>query len=212
MPKNNKKKSIHGDKASEKRSPEKKFGDSHVAKHKSAVSRKNTANKKNVQLKVKPVVKTKFKALPPLVQDASVVLDQPQVHHSKKMEVPAKLSVAEIKEIKIKLEALKSDAAAKIQEKKDLDMPEAEVGDPIDQASQSLDKEILFEMTDNDHQMIEQIESALRRIEKGNYGICEACRCHIPTKRLKALPFARYCVNCQTTSETSSETPPTATE
>ena len=113
------------------------------------------------------------------------------------------LSAAEIKEIKKQLEELKSDAEKRLREKKDLDMPEAEVGDPIDAASQSLDKEILFELSGNSHNTIGQIEAALRKIEKGIYGRCELCRQPIPKKRIKALPFARYCVHCQTSSESN---------
>ena len=113
------------------------------------------------------------------------------------------LSAAEIKEIKKQLEELKADAEKRLREKKDLDMPEAEVGDPIDAASQSLDKEILFELSGNSHNTIGQIEAALRKIEKGIYGRCELCRQPIPKKRIKALPFARYCVHCQTSSESN---------
>lgn len=113
------------------------------------------------------------------------------------------LTAAEIKEIKKQLEELKADAEKRLKEKKDMDMPEAEVGDPIDAASQSLDKEILFELSGNSHNTIGQIEAALRKIEKGIYGRCELCRQPIPKKRIKALPFARYCVHCQTSSENS---------
>lgn len=113
------------------------------------------------------------------------------------------LSAAEIKEIKKHLEELKADAEKRLKEKKDMDMPEAEVGDPIDAASQSLDKEILFELSGNSHNTIGQIEAALRKIEKGLYGRCELCRQPIPKKRIKALPFARYCVHCQTSSESN---------
>ena len=115
------------------------------------------------------------------------------------------LTAAEIKEIKKQLEELKADAEKRLKEKKDMDMPEAEVGDPIDAASQSLDKEILFELSGNAHNTIEQIEAALRKIDKGIYGTCEYCRQPIPKKRIKALPFARYCVNCQTSSEKNRE-------
>lgn len=113
------------------------------------------------------------------------------------------LTAAEIKEIKKHLEELKKDAEARLKDKKDMDMPEAEVGDPIDVAGQSLDKEILFELSGNSHNTIGQIEAALRKIEKGIYGRCELCRQPIPKKRIKALPFARYCVNCQTSSESN---------
>ena len=113
------------------------------------------------------------------------------------------LTAAEIKEIKKHLEELKADAEKRLKEKKNMDMPEAEVGDPIDAASQSLDKEILFELSGNSHNTIGQIEAALRKIEKGIYGRCELCRQPIPKKRIKALPFARYCIHCQTSSESN---------
>lgn len=111
------------------------------------------------------------------------------------------LTVAELKAIKKSLEEMKEDAVKRLKETKDMDMPEAEVGDPIDDASKSLDKEILFELSGNAHNTIEQIEAALRKIDKGIYGTCEYCRQPIPKKRIKALPFARYCVNCQNSTE-----------
>ena len=111
------------------------------------------------------------------------------------------LTAAELKEIKAHLLQQKEEAAARLKDKKNMDMPENEVGDPIDVASQSLDKEILFELSGNSHDTIGQIEAALRKIEKGIYGRCELCRQPIPKKRIKALPFARYCVNCQHSSE-----------
>ena len=106
------------------------------------------------------------------------------------------LTAAELKEIKKYLLKLKEEATARLKNKKDMDMPEAEVGDPIDDATRSLDKEILFELSGNAHNTIEQIEAALRKMDKGIYGTCEYCRQPIPKKRIKALPFARYCVNC----------------
>jgi DnaK suppressor protein len=77
------------------------------------------------------------------------------------------------------------------------------VGDDADLASQSLDKEVLFELNGNAQELLDQIEAALRRINKGIYGTCEYCRCHIPKKRIQALPFARYCVNCQISNESN---------
>ena len=111
------------------------------------------------------------------------------------------LTATELKEIKKHLLQLKEEASARLKDKKTLDMPEAEVGDPIDDASRSIDKEILFELSGNAHNTIEQIEAALRKMDKGIYGTCEYCRQPIPKKRIKALPFARYCVNCQHTNE-----------
>ena len=83
------------------------------------------------------------------------------------------LTAAELKEIKKHLLELKEDAAARLKDKKNMDMPEAEVGDPIDDASKSLVKEILFELSVNAHSTIVQFDAALRKIDKCIYGFCE---------------------------------------
>jgi DnaK suppressor protein len=113
------------------------------------------------------------------------------------------LTKQEIKEIEKSLLKMCAEIQERIKVKKETEMPEAEVGDDADMASQSLDKEVLFELNGNSQALLDQIEAALRRIAKGIYGRCEYCRCHIPRKRIQALPFARYCVNCQTSNESA---------
>ena len=76
-----------------------------------------------------------------------------------------------------------------------------ETGDEADQASQSLEKEILFELSGNERLMLDQIEAALKRIKQGTYGICERCHRPIPKARLDAIPYTRYCLVCQSSSE-----------
>jgi len=41
------------------------------------------------------------------------------------------------------------------------------------------------------------IDEAFSRLERGRYGICEKCKEEIPVARLRALPFAAYCIDCQ---------------
>ncbi|MFZ0963772.1 MAG: TraR/DksA C4-type zinc finger protein [Terriglobia bacterium] len=45
--------------------------------------------------------------------------------------------------------------------------------------------------------MLKEIERALARCAGGTYGMCEACGEEISQNRLKAIPWARYCVTCQ---------------
>ena len=47
------------------------------------------------------------------------------------------------------------------------------------------------------NQMRNQVDEALRRLEEGAYGLCEDCERPIAAERLKAVPFARRCVECQ---------------
>lgn len=78
-----------------------------------------------------------------------------------------------------------------------------DTGDEVDEASQSIEKELLFELSDNERVTLDQVDAALRKIDKGTYGLCESCRKPISKARLEALLFARYCITCQTTSESA---------
>ena len=82
---------------------------------------------------------------------------------------------------------------------------EQDTGDDADKASQSIEKELLFELSDNERMTLDHIEAALRKIDKGTYGTCESCRKPIPKPRLDALPFARYCIGCQSSVESVPE-------
>lgn len=44
---------------------------------------------------------------------------------------------------------------------------------------------------------VEEIDDALRKIDRGTYGKCENCHSEIPRIRLRALPYARLCVKCK---------------
>jgi DnaK suppressor protein len=44
---------------------------------------------------------------------------------------------------------------------------------------------------------VEEIDIALAKIDSGSYGICENCHTLIPRPRLKALPYARLCIDCK---------------
>ncbi len=44
--------------------------------------------------------------------------------------------------------------------------------------------------------LLHKVEHALRRIEAGQYGVCEVCGTAIPMERLEILPYATTCVTC----------------
>jgi RNA polymerase-binding transcription factor DksA len=59
-------------------------------------------------------------------------------------------------------------------------------------------------LLENEQYLISEARGALRRIEHGTYGKCEACGKPIAEARLVAIPYARYCVRC---AETHGGTP-----
>jgi len=45
------------------------------------------------------------------------------------------------------------------------------------------------------------LDTALRRLDDGEYGLCEDCGAEIGPGRLRALPFAKRCLSCQQQAE-----------
>ena len=73
--------------------------------------------------------------------------------------------------------------------------------DEGDRANSSLDKELLFTQTTHSRGLLGSIEAALARINDGTFGQCLVCEEEIGAKRLEALPWTRYCISCQESSE-----------
>jgi len=69
--------------------------------------------------------------------------------------------------------------------------------DIADRAASSYTKEFLFSQSNNDRQLLHMVETALLRIREGAFGECISCGQEINAKRLEAVPWTRYCIECQ---------------
>ena len=69
--------------------------------------------------------------------------------------------------------------------------------DIADRASSSYTKEFLFHQSSNERQTLQMVEAALNRIREGTFGECINCGNEINPKRLEAVPWTRYCIECQ---------------
>jgi len=76
-----------------------------------------------------------------------------------------------------------------------------DIGDILDLVSEERTRELDLILTDREKRKLAQINDALERIEDDTYGLCEECGVKIPKARLKVLPFARYCIECQEKNE-----------
>ena len=75
-----------------------------------------------------------------------------------------------------------------------------------DQATTAYNREFLFELGNGDRRLLKEVVSALQKIDEGAFGACERCGEAIGDKRLEALPFARYCIECQRAVEEEERT------
>lgn len=75
-----------------------------------------------------------------------------------------------------------------------------------DQATTAYTREFLFELGNGDRRLLKEVLTALQKLDEGGFGECERCGEPIAEKRLEALPFARYCIDCQRLVEQEEKT------
>ena len=68
-------------------------------------------------------------------------------------------------------------------------------GDMADQASGNNEVHIQLKLKQTDAKILQAIEEALWRIEKGTYGLCRVCGREIGAERLEAVPYATLCID-----------------
>jgi DnaK suppressor protein len=73
--------------------------------------------------------------------------------------------------------------------------------DIVDRANNAYNRELMFSLSDAERSTLLQIENALRRLGEGSYGRCANCGQNIAIPRLEAVPWARFCVDCQELAE-----------
>src|SRR5205823_7404232 len=69
--------------------------------------------------------------------------------------------------------------------------------DALDNVQALMNREMVSRRLSSDSSLLRRVDSALRRLDTGTFGICLECEEEIPTRRLQVLPWADYCVPCQ---------------
>lgn len=77
--------------------------------------------------------------------------------------------------------------------------------------TETYEQEFSLRMMENEQDVLDEIRAALNRIDEGTYGVCQSCKedgrppskCWIPKVRLKYIPYARNCVECERHKEGS---------
>ncbi|HKT79819.1 MAG TPA: TraR/DksA C4-type zinc finger protein [Vicinamibacterales bacterium] len=91
-----------------------------------------------------------------------------------------------VRELQDKIRAVRSDGIA-----------HRDLLEDAERAELDLQDDIGFALIQLKTEMLNQIDSALRRLQEGNYGDCFECGTEIAEARLRALPFAVRCRDCE---------------
>jgi DnaK suppressor protein len=70
-----------------------------------------------------------------------------------------------------------------------------------DLGTDAYEQEFTISRIENEGELLELIDNALKRIAKGEYGLCAECGAKIPKARLNAIPQTPYCIKCAEQNE-----------
>ena len=73
-----------------------------------------------------------------------------------------------------------------------------------DMAADTYERELSMNLVSSEQEVLYQIDDALKRMDEGTYGICQQCNRPITMTRLKAVPYASLCIQCQRAKEQKS--------
>ena len=80
-------------------------------------------------------------------------------------------------------------------------LPDDGIQDLADKAASAYSKELNFSLSDAERNLLMLIEEAFNRIKDGSYGTCTNCSAVIGEKRLQAVPWTPFCIDCQELQE-----------
>ena len=73
--------------------------------------------------------------------------------------------------------------------------------DPADSGSANLERDRAQSLSSHARRLLDDIDTALERMEEGTYGPCQECGTAIERERLEALPYATLCMDCKRNAE-----------
>ena len=75
--------------------------------------------------------------------------------------------------------------------------------DAFDEVQHATERELAIRNLDRESNRLRNVRGALRRIEDGSFGVCLHCEEDISPKRLAAVPWAAFCIQCQEIADRS---------
>jgi DnaK suppressor protein len=77
--------------------------------------------------------------------------------------------------------------------------------DALDEVQNAAERELAIRNLDRESNLLRNVRAALHRIDEGTFGVCAHCEEDISLKRLNAVPWAAYCIQCQEIADRSQE-------
>ena len=105
------------------------------------------------------------------------------------------MNQTELNKYKAVLEAKQAELAAGLRNREDIAIEKTP--DALDEVQLAGERELAIRNLDRESNLLRNVRGALARMAEGSYGTCLHCEEDIKTKRLDAVPWAKYCIRCQ---------------
>lgn len=112
-----------------------------------------------------------------------------------------KLTAAEVREFKDVLLKLRSRLTGQIHSLKSDSLMRNDEVNTVEDGTDAFERQFALNLASTEHDVLFEVEDALRRIEAGSFGICELANEPIELERLKAIPYTRYSLAAQAEME-----------
>ena len=113
------------------------------------------------------------------------------------------MTKSELEKFKTALEKKQAEISASLRNREDIAIEKTP--DAIDEVQLAGERELAIRNLDRESNLLRNVRAALRRIEEGSFGVCLHCEEDISPKRLAAVPWTAFCIQCQEIADRSSQ-------
>lgn len=167
-----------------------------ATRKKTKVKRKASVKKKSAKKSVK---KTAKKAKPETVKKS---VRKPARQTSKSKHGPnTRNPVGDVKEFRDLLFTQRARLSGQVAVLKSESLTRSDSVVSGEDGTDAFERQFALDVVSSEYDLLFEIDEALRRIDDGTYGVCGECKKRIKKTRLKALPFVKMCIHCQSEIE-----------
>ena len=113
------------------------------------------------------------------------------------------MNQTELNKYRAVLEAKMAETSAGLRNREDIAIEKTP--DALDEVQLAGERELAIRNLDRESSMLRNVRGALARVADGSYGVCMHCEEDISIKRLHAVPWAAYCIQCQEIADRNQE-------
>src|SRR5207248_9884685 len=105
------------------------------------------------------------------------------------------MTKSELNKFKHILEAKQAELVAFVRNREGIAIEKSP--DALDEVQHAAERELAIRNLDRESNLLRNVRAALRRIDEGTFGTCVHCEEEISPKRIAAVPWTPFCIDCQ---------------